>query len=142
GLADALFIYIHEFQLLTICRLLVRLVKTRRGLAATNDEERSADATRDDVLSNPPAISQRQRQKNREAQQEHAAARLHRLIKGRGGINQHRAHYGRRRNRKNVLGRITKGQFLDCPIIPANKVQRRHNHTELNKVDDEELKRH
>jgi hypothetical protein len=92
-------------------------------------------------LPNPPAIGQRQRQKNCEAQKEHAAAGLHCLVKGRGGINQHRADHNRCCERKDVLGRIAEGELLDCPIITAHEVQRRHNHTELNKVNDKELER-
>ena len=39
-----------------------------------------------------------------------------------------------------MLGRITEGQLLDCPIVTANKLQRRYNHSDLNKIDDKELK--
>ena len=141
GLPHVLFIYIHEFQLLAVCGFLVSLIKMRRRSAASDDQERAANAARDQILPNPAAVSQGEGKKKSEAQKQHTAARLHRLIERRRRINQHCADQPSCGDRKNVLGCITEGQLLDRPIVTANKVQCRYNHTELNKVDYEELKR-
>src|SRR5215208_3246972 len=112
----------------------------RRCSAASDDQKRAANTARYHILPNPAAIRQREGQENREAQKQHAAARLHRLIECRRGVNQHCTHQGRCRDCKNVLGRITESELFDSTIVPTHKIQRCYNYTKLDKIDDEKLK--
>src|SRR5438093_13773163 len=112
-----------------------------RRRATTDDKKRPAGTAGNHVLPNPPAVSQRDWQENCKAEKKNAPARLHCLIEGGRGINQHRTDHGRGSDGKNVFGGITKSQLLDGAIVAADKIKRRHDDTELNELDDEELKR-
>src|SRR5438093_8550383 len=112
-----------------------------RRRATTDDKKRAAGAAGNHVLPNPPAVSQRDWQENCKAQKKNATTRLHCLIEGGRGINQHRTDDRGRCDRENVFGRITKSQLLNSAIVAADKIKRRHDYAELNQIDDEELKR-
>src|SRR5947199_9632520 len=112
-----------------------------RRRTATNDEKRASRAAGNNILPNPPAISQRHRQENCETQKKNATARLHRLIERRCRINQHRTNDGRSYEREDVFGRITEGELLDSAIVATNKIRRDTSNPRLIRSKIEELNR-
>src|SRR5439155_26965842 len=140
-LPHSLLIHVHKLKRLSVWRVSIGFVKTSCSSPTTDHEKRPAGAARNHVLANPPPIGQRCRKKNCKTQQEHAAARLHRLIKCRRGINQHCTNHCCRNDGENVFGGVTESKLLHSPIVAADKVQSCHDHAELNQIDDEELKR-
>ena len=84
-------------------------------------------------------VSNRDRKKQNETDQQHAAARLHAGVERGGRINQEGANCCGRGHRQNVFGRVGQTSRFSVATVAADNVKRLQNHDQRNAIDQNKL---
>ena len=124
-----------------IGRIFVDLEKSLGQLTTADNQKTTLRTGSGKSFPEKSSISERDRQKRNEADQQNAAARFHRRVERRCRINSERAQRRSADHCQNVLGRVGQTSHVGVSVVAAHDVERLNDHGQQEAIDQNKFKR-